>query len=452
MNFLRCLSLFALLTACILLALPLARAADSTKPLVHVVPITGAIGPATYDLITREITAAKTANAQLLVLEMDTPGGLYDSTQQIVQAILDSPVPVATLVSPAGAHAASAGTYILYASHIAAMAPQTRLGAATPIMLDGENASAKKAPSTLEKKMLNDATALIRSLAERHKRNATWAERAVVDAASLTASEAQAQKVIEAVATTPQQLADVVNGRIVTMADGKSLPLATRNADIVRREPGLRHQLLEIITHPNIALMLMTLGTYGLIYEFANPGVLAPGVIGGIFLLLGLYAMNVLPVNYSGLALLLLGLALMTAEAFTVTFGILGIGGAIAFACGALMLMKADVFGEVLIDPWLIATLAALSFAMLSVTLGMIVKSLRQKKVTGQEELLNSHATILNWQGDHGEVRLTGEVWKARCATPHIFSAGDIARVTALEGLVVTIAPLSTVSSSPEGE
>lgn len=444
-------SLF-ILAAIVLLAVPHVGAAADDKPVVHVVPVTGVIGPATYDLIKREIAAADRAKAALLVLQMDTPGGLYDSTQQIVQAILDSPVPVATLVAPSGAHAASAGTYILYASHIAAMAPSTRIGAATPVTLSGDGDQDKKTPSALEKKMLSDASAFIRGLAERHKRNADWAEAAVRNAESLTASEALSRKVIETIATSASELADKVHGRSVIMANDVKKTLETRGAEIITRTPGLRHDLLEIITHPNIALLLMTLGTYGLIYEFANPGALVPGVIGAIFLLLGLYAMNVLPVNFSGLALLMLGLALMTAEAFTVTFGILGIGGAIAFVCGAILLMKADMLGGLMIDPWLIGLLAVLSFAVLSISLGMVVKSLRQKTVTGKEELLGATATVTRWQGDHGDVLVTGEIWQARCASPHVLKQGDTVQVSALDGLVLVVTPVSSLSSPPQGE
>lgn len=446
------LALLALLSGMIMLYMQPTLAQDSDKPLVHVVPVTGTIGPATYDLVKREISDARDAKAALIILQIDTPGGLYDSTQQIVQAILDSPVPVATLVAPSGAHAASAGTYILYASHIAAMAPSTRLGAATPVTLDGGDKAQDKQPSALEKKMVNDASAFIRGLAERHNRNTDWAEAAVRDAESLTASEALARKVIETIAATPKELADKIHGRSVLMVDDSKKTLDTRNAAIVTREPGLRHSLLEIITHPNIALLLMTLGTYGLIYEFANPGALVPGVTGAIFLLLGLYAMNVLPVSFSGLALILLGLALMTAEAFTVTFGILGIGGAIAFVCGALLLMQPDVFGHVVIDPRLIASLAALSLAVLSVSLGMVVKSLRQKTVTGKEELLGATATVVSWQGARGEVLVTGEIWQAQCASPHVITKGDSVHVDALDGLILTITPVSPASPPPQGE
>jgi membrane-bound serine protease (ClpP class) len=452
----RLLHVFSLLLGLSLLALP-AVAQDKKEgaaPRVHVVPVTGVISPATYDLIRREIRAAERAEAALLVLAMDTPGGLYESTQQIVQAILDSPVPVATFVSPSGAHAASAGTYILYGSHLAAMAPSTRLGAATPVHMGqqpgGEDDKQKPASpsSALERKMVSDASAFIRSLAEHHGRNTEWAIAAVVDADSLTASEALAKKVIEVIADSPAQLAEKAHGREVRMKEGVKKTLDTKGAEIVTREPGLRHDLLEIITHPNIALLLMTLGTYGLIDEFANPGTMVPGVIGAIFLLLGLYAMNVLPVNFSGLALLFLGIALMTAEAFTVTFGILGIGGAIAFICGALLLLKSEP-GGLMIDPWLIFALAASSFAVLSVSLGMVVKSLRARKTTGQEELADAAGTVVRWQGGRGEVRITGEVWQARAEGPFIFTPGDAVRVAAIDGLVLVVVPAAAPAPTP---
>lgn len=445
MHLTRWISFLSLIAGLLLMTVPVLAgdgAKKSTVPQVHVVPVAGVIGPATFDLIRREIRAAERADASLLILAMDTPGGLYDSTQQIVQVILDSPVPVATFVSPSGAHAASAGTYILYASHIAAMAPSTRLGAATPVRMgDAGQDDEKKTPApALEKKMVSDASALIRGLAEHHNRNADWAVSAVVDAESLTATEARARKVVEVVAESPSDLANQAHGRVVRMKGLATVTLDTRDANIVVREPGWRHDLLEVITHPNIALLLMTLGTYGLIYEFANPGPLVPGVIGAIFLLLGLYAVNILPINFSGLALLLLGLALMTAEAFTLTFGILGIGGAIAFICGALLLIKSgpDGFG---VDLWLVLTLAAVSFAILSVALGMLVKSLRAQKTTGQEELAGAAGTVLNWQGGRGEIRITGEVWQARCDEPFIFNSGDSVRVVAIDGLTLVVAP-----------
>lgn len=429
------------LSAGILLALP-AFATPEAAP-VYVVPVTGVISPVTYDLIHDEIAAAAEAKAQLLVLAIDTPGGLYDATQQIAQDILDSPVPVAAYVSPAGAHAASAGTYILYASHIAAMAPSTRLGAATPIQMD---ASEKEGSlSVLERKMISDASAFIRGLAERNRRNADWAQKAVRDADSLTASEALAQKVVEYQATDAADLARQLDGKRVTLASGKTVTLHTQDAAIITRDPGLRRSFLAVITHPNIALLLMTLGTYGIIYEFAAPGVFFPGVIGAIALLLGLYAMNVLSVSFAGLGLLLLGIGLMTAEAFVPSFGALGLGGAAAFAGGALMLLKTDVTGFG-IDPWLIATLGALGVAFLSVSLGMTVKSLRQPKVTGQEELLSAVATVTRWQDGRGEVRVTGEIWQARTDAPYILQPGDRVRIARLDGLVLIVEPLAPVS------
>lgn len=418
---------------------------DNNKPLVHVIEIQGVISPATLDLIKREIKHATDEKADLLILEMDTPGGLYESTQQIAQAILDSSVPVATFVYPSGGHAASAGTYILYASHVAAMAPATNLGAATPIQMSpaGEKKEDEEKPkpsSTLENKMVNDAAAFIRGLAERHGRNAEWAERAVREAESLTASEALSKKVIDVIADDSAALADKLEGRVVIMGKDTKKTLSTKGAEIVRIEPGLRHDLLEIITHPNVALLLMSLGTYGLIYEFANPGALFPGIIGAICLLLGLYAMNILPVNYSALALIMLGIGLMTAEAFATTFGLLGISGAIAFIIGAVMLVESDMpgFG---VDWWMIALMTTTSFAFLSLLLGLVVKSHRKPAKTGIEEILQAEGEIIGWSGRTGDVRLTGEVWKAISLDDHILKSGDLVRIKSIEGLILTIEP-----------
>jgi membrane-bound serine protease (ClpP class) len=326
------------------------------------------------------------------------------------------------------------------------MAPATNLGAATPIQMSpaGEKKEGEEKPkqpsSTLENKMVNDASAFIRGLAERHGRNAEWAERAVREAESLTASEALSKKVIDVIADDSASLADKLEGRVVTMGKDVKKTLSTKGAEIVRIEPGLRHDLLEIITHPNVALLLMSLGTYGLIYEFANPGALFPGIIGAICLLLGLYAMNILPVNYSALALIMLGIGLMTAEAFATAFGLLGISGAIAFIIGAVMLVESDMpgFG---VDWWMIALMTTTSLAFLSLLLGLIVKSHRKPAKTGIEEILNTEGEIISWSGRTGDVRMTGEVWKAISLDDHILKRGDAVRVKSIEGLILTIEP-----------
>jgi membrane-bound serine protease (ClpP class) len=416
-------------------------------PHAYVIEVRGVISPATYDLINRHLKVAASRDADIVVLEMHTPGGLYDSMQQIIQAIIDSEIPVATYVSPSGSHAASAGTYILYASHIAAMAPSTNLGAATPIQMtqdgsggEGGGKDGKGGLSTLEHKMVNDASAYIRGLAELRGRNAEWAEKAVREAESLTSSEALAKKVIDVVAEDIDDLLRKIDGKTVKMAHGKTMTLKTKGAKIETIEPDWRHDLLEVITHPNVAFILMTLGSYGLIYEFANPGALFPGILGAICLLLGLFAMNILPINYSGLALLFLGIALMAAEAFTTTFGILGISGAAAFALGAVMLIKSDMPGYG-IDWWVIGSVTLMTLGFLSVVLTVALRAQRKPGTTGVEELLSSTAEVLHWSGGEGEVRVTGEIWRASAAPGFIIQRGDKVKVVEVNGLELKVAP-----------
>lgn len=423
--------------------------AAQDSPLAYVVKVEGIISPATDELITRHLQHAAKAKADVVVLQMHTPGGLYDSMQHIIQKILDSPVPVVTYVSPAGSHAASAGTYILYASHIAAMAPGTNIGAATPIQMGGGPSEDKPdatmpkkgAPkSTLEQKMVNDASAYIRGLAELRGRNVEWAEKSVRAAESLTASEALSKKVIDVIADDLPGLLDKIDGRAVQMQNGDTHKLDTKNARIDAFEADWRTKILGIITHPNVALLLMTLGMYGLIYEFAHPGAFLPGIAGGICLLLGLFAMNVMPINYAGLALVVIGLLLMAAEAIVPSFGALGIGGLVAFIAGGVMLIDSDVpgFG---IDLWALGGMALVSAGLLSVVLAYALKAQRRPKTTGIEELLSASCEVLHWHGGRGEVRVTGEIWQAVADPVYIFNKGDMARITAVNDLKLTIAP-----------
>lgn len=433
------------------LAINTPQAADSNKPTAYVLKVEGVISPATQDLITRHLKLAANRKADIVVLEMHTPGGLVDSMQVIIQDILASPVPVATYVSPSGSHAASAGTYILYASHIAAMAPSTNIGAATPIQMggggsDGDGGAEKKkadedvtSDNALGHKMINDASAYIRGLAELRGRNGEWAEKAVREAKSITASEALSQKVIDVIADDIPTLLEKIDGKTVKMAEGKTQKLRTKGATIEKVEGDWRFDILSIITHPNVALLLMSLGFYGLIYEFSSPGSFFPGVFGAISLLLGLYAVNILPVNYAGLALVLIGLALMTAEGFIVTHGVLGVGGVIAFALGATMLFDSDMIA---VDWWMIAGIAGLSLLVLCVLLRVAMQAQKRPTVTGIEELLSSTPEVLNWAKGSGEVRVTGEIWRATASGDFIIQAGDRVRVVEVKGLELIVAPL----------
>lgn len=461
------LSAFTLLAGLMLFCAPLLKAEEPAEaaavPYAYVIEIKGVISPATYDLIKRHVANAEKQKADIIVLQMHTPGGLYDSTRDIIQVILDSPVPVATYVSPGGSHAASAGTYILYASHIAAMAPGTNIGAATPVQMGGDGKEhqppktdptmpedksdkkpAQRGGSALENKMVSDAAAYMRSLAELRGRNQEWAEKAVREAESLTASEALTQKVIDVIANNIPDLLDKVDGKQVKMADGSMHTLKTRGASLETIKPDWRHKLLEIITHPNVAFLLMTLGFYGLVYEFANPGTFVPGVIGAICLLLGLFAMNILPINYAGLALIFVGLALMAGEAITPSFGVLGIGGAISFVAGAIMLFETEMPGDGFaygIDPSVIGVLTLTSLGILSFLLNMTLKSHKRAVSTGVEELLNATGEVVTWSQGKGDVRVTGEVWQAVADADFILQKGDAVRVIAIDGLKLTIAP-----------
>jgi membrane-bound serine protease (ClpP class) len=482
---------FALAAAALMLAATtvLGQATDqpTARRIAVLAAIEGPIGPATMRHVEKVIATAAERNAEVVILRIYTPGGLVDSMREIITEILGSTIPVIGYVAPPGAHAASAGTYILYATHVAAMAPGTNLGAATPVQIGGlpgtpspgddQPAGDKPAgdgpgPSegtgdeagedeiagepkigvrirslapgdAMNAKATNDAVAFIRSLAEMHGRNADWAEKAVREAASLSSAQALEQGVIDLMADDIDALLAAIDGRTVPIG-GSERVLSTRGLAVERLEPDSITRLLGVLSNPNVALMLMMLGVYGIIFEFMNPGSVVPGVVGAICLTLGLYALNQLPLDYAGLALVGLGVAFMVAEAFTPTFGILGFGGLVAFVIGAAMLVDTDV-PAYQVSWWVIGVMAVLSGAVLTLLLGFTVRAYRRPVAGGVAQLVGTEARVLDWSGGGGHVWAEGERWQA--SAERNLAVGDPVRVRRIEGLTLVGDPTTVVDS-----
>jgi membrane-bound serine protease (ClpP class) len=421
--------------------------------------VRGPIGPAISDFIERGIERAAEEGAHAVILYMDTPGGLDTSMRAIIKAILSSPVPVVSYVAPSGARAASAGTFILYASHVAAMAPATNLGAATPIAIGPgsvpgdnqrrrpveENDGAeddKQAPaspaSPMERKVVNDAVAYIRGLAKLRGRNADWAEEAVRRGASLTAEDALEQKVIDLMAVDIDDLLAKLDGRKVKVGNAEQT-LDTEGWNVVTVQPDWRTEFLAVITNPNVAYVLMLLGIYGLLFELYSPGAVIPGVVGAISLLLALYAFHVLPVNYAGVALILVGIGLMVTELITPTFGAVGVGGVVAFVIGSIILFDTDVEGFSVSLP-LVATVGLVAAGLFCATIYLAMRQRRRPVVTGREQMIGDVGEALEPFSESGQVRAHGEVWSARSAQP--VAAGQSVRIKSFDGLTLEVEPL----------
>ncbi|MDM0081825.1 nodulation protein NfeD [Variovorax sp. J31P179] len=418
-------------------AVPAAAPAPASPGTVVLMELDGAIGPAAVDHVRRGLRLAAREQARLAVIQLDTPGGLDASMRDIVKDILASPVPVATFVAPDGARAASAGTYILYASHIAAMAPASNLGAATPVAI---GAPTPAVPDTMAAKRLADASAYLRSLAQLRGRNADWGELAVRESASLSAAEALQKNVITLIAQDVADLLRQVDGREVRTAQG-TLRLSTRQAQVLVFEADWRSRVLSVITEPSLALVLMMLGIYGLLFEFSNPGFVLPGVVGAISLLLALFGLQMLPVNYAGLGLIFLGVAFLIAEAFLPTFGALGVGGIAAFCIGAVLLIdnEAPGFGVPL---WLVGALAVVSAGFVVVVAGAAARSRRRPPVLGVSTLVGATGELVEFADGEGWAQIQGDYWKVRGAQG--LRAGRRIRVMRVQGLALQVAEDNT--------
>jgi membrane-bound serine protease (ClpP class) len=456
------------ITAMALIACGLAFAAPADAPRVLQVEIDGIIGPQTADLVKRAIDRAAADKMQAVILRMDTPGGLDTSMREIIKAILAAPLPVITYVAPEGARAASAGTYILYASHVAAMAPATNLGAATPVAIGiggekpaprekqpeeskpaaetgkpgktAQGESAKRDESmpadAMTAKSVNDAAAYIRGLAELRGRNADFAEQAVRRASSLAAHEALKERVIELIAPDVPTLLKSIDGRTVTLGSGKAV-LKTADAQVELVAPDWRYKLLALLSNPTVAVLLMMIGIYGLLYEFTSPGFVAPGVAGAICLLLALYAFHLLPVNWAGVGLLALGMGLLVAEAFVGSFGVLGVGGIIALVMGGVLLLDVELPGYG-VPLWFIFGMAATSSVVVFGIAALVARARTRPVVAGREELVGADGVVVD-SGDETWARVHGEIWRVRADVP--LAPGARVRVQAIDGLTLIVRP-----------
>jgi len=450
----------ALLTAC-----PATAAVPETP--VVLLTVDGAISPATADYAVRGLHKAADRGATLIVIQLDTPGGLDTSMRRLLKEILVSPVPVATFVGPRGARAASAGTFIIYASHIAAMAPATNLGAASPVRIGGaagepartqekkrggksaakdgksQDKESEEAPSadTMTRKATHDAAAYIRSLAQLRGRNAEWAERAVREAVSLSAEDALKLKVIDLIADDVPDLLKKIDGRNVTV-QGVERKLETAGAETVTIAPDWRVELLAVIANPSVALILMMVGIYGLLFEFSNPGFVAPGVIGGICLLLASYAFQLLPINYAGVGLIVLGMAFLVAEAFVPSFGALGIGGAVALVFGSVILIDPEAAGSYAVPVSFSVALGVASAAIVFLTAFLALKARRRPVVSGREDMLGASGEAIEDFESEGWARVRGEQWRVTSSAP--LTRGQSLRVTGIDGLTLRVVPANS--------
>ncbi|HUJ17673.1 MAG TPA: nodulation protein NfeD [Nitrospirota bacterium] len=396
---------------------------------VYLITVDAPITPVVSEYITRSIDTASRDNAEAIIIQLDTPGGLVDSMREIVKKMMAAEVPVVVYVAPPGARAASAGVFLTMAAHIAAMAPGTHIGAAHPVTMEG------KMDKTMETKVVNDLAAMARNVAEQRGRNMKWADDAVRKSVSITDTEAVREHVVDLIANDVPSLLREIDGRTVDLVLRKKT-LQTANAEVHRIDMGFRYRLLEIISNPNIAYILMILGFYGLYFELSNPGAIFPGVAGAICLILAFYALHTLPINYAGLMLILLAIGLFIAEAFITSHGVLGVGGVIAMAIGSVMLINSPI-PSLRISWTVIVPVVALSALLFIVTVTLAVRIQRERADTGKEGMIGLEGEARTDIHASGQVFVHGEYWNCWSDTP--IPKGARVKVMAVEGLKLKV-------------
>jgi membrane-bound serine protease (ClpP class) len=432
----RCMSLFLMIVGLALLGQ--SGAAASTR--VYLVEIDGAITPVVASYVDRALRQAADQGAEAVVIQLDTPGGLSSAMDEIIQDILQSPVPVIVYVAPEGARAASAGVFITYAAHIAAMAPATNIGSASPVLI-GQDGQAAQPDDTMQRKIVNDAVAKIRSLAERRGRNADWAEQAVREAVNISAEQAVAQNVVDLVAPSLPALLDAVDGRTVTTSAGQ-VTLRTRDAEVVPIQMTLIERFFQVLSDPNVAYILLSLGMLGLFFELANPGSILPGVLGGILLLLGLYALGTLDVNWAGVLLMGFAFLLFLIDLYVPTHGVLTIGGIVSFALGSLLLLQSPASPAFQLSRAVVIAVTATIAGVFLLLVYLVARAHARRPQTGKEALLGARAVVRRTLDPEGMVFVEGELWRARSLAGTI-PAGRTVRVVGVEGLVLLVEPAS---------
>jgi membrane-bound serine protease (ClpP class) len=405
--------------------------AEGDSALVHVLRWDDAITPVTARFFAERLEEAAEEGASAVLIELDTPGGLLDATRDIVTAFLDSETPILVWVAPAGAHAASAGTFITMAAHVAAMAPGSNIGAASPVTMTGGGQD-----STLASKMMNDTAAFARTIAERRGRNVEWAEQAVRDAASVTETEAVELNVVDFVAASREEVLEQASGRMIEVADRDHV-LRLDNPKIVEKELGLRYRLLSLLANPNVATILLMLGIYGIFFELSNPGSVLPGVVGVIFLILAFFSLQTLPMNFAGILLVVTGLVLFLLETHITSFGLLTIAGIAATVLGVIMLFDSPIPALRVSLP-LVLPLVILSSILCAVAVGLSVKTLRTRPSTGREGMLGLRGRVRTALAPEGQVEVHGELWSAVGEQGEI-AVGETVEVVAIEGLRLSV-------------